>query len=222
MAGHGLITSHDLKEYRRVGPPLAAIWNGTRIITAPPPISRGIVRSVAEDEGHLKDSMRTCRSIPRSYIHLTRKLKGACFSIAPISVDPLISYKVPIATHHADYSKLHAAGSIPTRAVRYQERLPCLGTTMPEKALNHSLLGGRHWCNAVAKTSTHQHGYFVSGVVVVRRGCCADDVMGRLLLKAGRTNVRGIGPSTPTPSNRASSRFLVTTDHPNEDDQSPW
>ena len=43
MRGHGLITKHDLQEYRAVWRhPVLADWNGYRVITAPPPSSGGI------------------------------------------------------------------------------------------------------------------------------------------------------------------------------------
>ncbi|MEA3112807.1 MAG: gamma-glutamyltranspeptidase / glutathione hydrolase, partial [Caballeronia sp.] len=99
MAGHGLITSQDLKEYKAVWrQPVLASWNGYRVITAPPPSSGGIgLVQLLKMKADLKDKYANVPLNSAQYIHLTAEIEKRVFADRAQYLGDPDFYKVPVA-----------------------------------------------------------------------------------------------------------------------------
>ncbi|GAB5095020.1 gamma-glutamyltransferase [Caballeronia sp. LP006] len=194
MAGHGLITSRDLKDYKAVWrQPIVASWNGYRVITAPPPSSGGVgLVQLLKMKADLKDKFEGVPLDSAQYIHLVAEIEKRVFADRAQYLGDPDFYKVPVAQLTDDDYILKRAQEVnPDKPSETKSVLPGLGTSMPEKAETTHFSVVDKWGNAVSNTYTI-NGYFGSGVIAEGTGVVLNDEMDDFASKPGVPNMFGV------------------------------
>ncbi|WP_244829563.1 gamma-glutamyltransferase [Caballeronia sp. TF1N1] len=194
MAGHGLITSRDLKDYKAVWrQPIVASWNGYRVITAPPPSSGGVgLVQLLKMKADLKDKFEGAPLDSAQYIHLVAEIEKRVFADRAQYLGDPDFYKVPVAQLTDDDYILKRAQEVnPDKPSETKSVLPGLGTSMPEKAETTHFSVVDKWGNAVSNTYTI-NGYFGSGVIAEGTGVVLNDEMDDFASKPGVPNMFGV------------------------------
>ncbi|MDR5801764.1 gamma-glutamyltransferase [Caballeronia sp. LZ001] len=194
MAGHGLITSRDLKDYKAVWrQPIVASWNGYRVITAPPPSSGGVgLVQLLKMKADLKDKFEGVPLDSAQYIHLVAEIEKRVFADRAQYLGDPEFYKVPVAQLTDDDYILKRAQEVnPDKPSETKSVLPGLGTSMPEKAETTHFSVVDKWGNAVSNTYTI-NGYFGSGVIAEGTGVVLNDEMDDFASKPGVPNMFGV------------------------------
>ncbi|WP_250493458.1 gamma-glutamyltransferase [Caballeronia sp. GAWG1-1] len=194
MAGHGLITSRDLKDYKAVWrQPIVASWNGYRVITAPPPSSGGVgLVQLLKMKADLKDKFEGVPLDSAQYIHLVAEIEKRVFADRAQYLGDPDFYKVPVAQLTDDDYILKRAQEVnPDKPSDTKSVLPGLGTSMPEKAETTHFSVVDKWGNAVSNTYTI-NGYFGSGVIAEGTGVVLNDEMDDFASKPGVPNMFGV------------------------------
>ena len=179
MYGHGLVTKQDLVQYKAVWrQPLAADWNGYRVITAPPPSSGGVgLIQMLKMRAALKPAFDGLALNSAPYIHLIAQIEDRVFADRQQYLGDPDSAKVPADKLIDDAYLAQRADEIkPDEAPGATPVKPGLADGAPEKAQTTHFSVVDKWGNAVSNTYT-LNGDFGSGVVVDGGGFLLNDAM---------------------------------------------
>ncbi|WP_233802438.1 gamma-glutamyltransferase [Paraburkholderia sp. HP33-1] len=194
MYGHGLITSQDLSQYKAVWrEPLAADWQGYRVITAPPPGSGGIgLIQMLKMRTDLQPAFDGLALNSAPYIHLIAQIEDRVFAdrqryigdpdASPVPAAKLID-DAYLAQRAAEVKADEAPGTVTVR--------PGLDTSaQTEKAQTTHFSVVDKWGNAVSNTYT-LNGDFGSGVVADGGGFLLNDAMDDFVIKPSGAGTAG-------------------------------
>ncbi|MEM5382544.1 gamma-glutamyltransferase [Paraburkholderia phymatum] len=215
MYGHGLITKSDLVQYKAVWrQPLAADWNGYRIVTAPPPSSGGVgLIQMLKMKADLKPQFDGLALNSEPYIHLIAQIEDRVFADRQQYMGDPDSYRVPVDRLTDDaYLAKRVEDITPDEVLGAAPVKPGLGDSMPEKAQTTHFSVVDKWGNAVSNTYT-LNGPFGSGVVVDGGGFVLNDEMDDFETKAGVPNQSGVTSgdvNTIAPNRRPLSSMTPT------------
>ncbi|SEJ52546.1 gamma-glutamyltransferase [Paraburkholderia diazotrophica] len=215
MYGHGLITKTDLVQYKAVWrQPLAADWNGYRIVTAPPPSSGGLgLIQMLKMKADLKPQFDGLALNSEPYIHLIAQIEDRAFADRQQYMGDPDSYRVPVDRLIDDaYLAKRVEDITPDEVLGAAPVKPGLGDSMPEKAQTTHFSVVDKWGNAVSNTYT-LNGPFGSGVVVDGGGFVLNDEMDDFEAKAGVPNQSGVTSgdvNTIAPNRRPLSSMTPT------------
>ncbi|SIT38422.1 Gamma-glutamyltranspeptidase [Paraburkholderia piptadeniae] len=215
MYGHGLITKTDLMQYKAVWrQPLAADWNGYRIVTAPPPSSGGVgLIQMLKMKADLKPQFDGLALDSEPYIHLIAQIEDRVFADRQQYMGDPDSYRVPVDRLIDDaYLAKRVEDITPDEVLGAAPVKPGLGDSMPEKAQTTHFSVVDKWGNAVSNTYT-LNGPFGSGVVVDGGGFVLNDEMDDFEAKAGVPNQSGVTSgdvNTVAPNRRPLSSMAPT------------
>ena len=179
MYGHGLVTKQDLIQYKALWrQPLAADWNGYRVITAPPPSSGGIgLIQMLKMKADLKQAFDGLELNSAPYIHLIAQIEDRVFADRQQYLGDPDSYKAPADQLIDDAYLAQRADEVkPDEVPGATPVKPGLGDALPEKAQTTHFSVVDKWGNAVSNTYT-LNGDFGSGVVVDGGGFLLNDAM---------------------------------------------
>ncbi|MFT4064181.1 gamma-glutamyltransferase [Paraburkholderia sp.] len=189
MYGHGLITKQDLSEYKAVWrEPLAADWNGYRVITAPPPSSGGIgLIQMLKMRADLQPAFDGLALNSAQYIHLIAQIEDRVFADRQRYLGDPDANPVPAAKLIDDAYLAQRAGEVKADEVPGAAPVnPGLGDAAAEKAQTTHFSVVDKWGNAVSNTYT-LNGDFGSGVVVDGGGFLLNDAMDDFVVKPAGT-----------------------------------
>ena len=210
MYGHGLVTKQDLVQYKAVWrQPLAADWNGYRVVTAPPPSSGGVgLIQMLKMKADLKQAFDGLELNSAPYIHLIAQIEDRVFAdLQQYLCDP-DAYKVPagklvddayLAQRADEVKPDEVPGAVPVK--------PGLGDAALEKAQTTHFSVVDKWGNAVSNTYT-LNGDFGSGVVVDGAGFLLNDAMDDFVTKPA--SATSSEPNTIAPGRRPLSSMTPT------------
>ncbi|MPW17030.1 gamma-glutamyltransferase [Paraburkholderia sp. CNPSo 3157] len=215
MYGHGLISKTDLVQYKAVWrQPLAADWNGYRVVTAPPPSSGGVgLIQMLKMKADLKPQFDGLALNSEPYIHLIAQIEDRVFADRQQYMGDPDSYRVPVDRLIDDaYLAKRVEDITPDEVLGAAPVKPGLGDSMPEKAQTTHFSVVDKWGNAVSNTYT-LNGPFGSGVVVDGGGFVLNDEMDDFEVKAGVPNQSGVTSgdvNTIAPNRRPLSSMTPT------------
>ncbi|SMG13891.1 gamma-glutamyltransferase [Paraburkholderia susongensis] len=185
MYGHGIVTKQDLMQYKAVWrEPLAADWNGYRVITAPPPSSGGIgLIQMLKMKADLKPAFDGLALNSAPYIHLIAQIEDRVFADRQRYIGDPDATPVPAAKLIDDAYLAQRADEVkPDEVPGAAPVKPGLGEAAAEKAQTTHFSVVDKWGNAVSNTYT-LNGDFGSGVVVDGGGFLLNDAMDDFVIK---------------------------------------
>ncbi|NIF53648.1 gamma-glutamyltransferase [Burkholderia sp. Ax-1724] len=184
MYGHGLVTKQDLLQYKALWrEPLAADWNGYRVITAPPPGSGGIgLIQMLKMRAALAPAFDGLALNSAPYIHLVAQIEDRVFADRQRYIGDPDAAPVPAARLIDDAYLAQRASEVKPDAVPGAPVTPGLGDGAAEKAQTTHFSVVDKWGNAVSNTYT-LNGDFGSGVVVDGGGFLLNDAMDDFVTK---------------------------------------
>lgn len=196
----GLITKDDLKNYNVVWrDPIAIVWNGYTIYTAPPPSSGGLgIEQLLKMKQVLAPDFADAPLNSAQYIHLTAEMEKRVFADRAQYLGDPDFFRVPMTELLSDsYNQRRAAEINPAVPTPLADVKPGLGTgslypasTGEKPQTTHFSVMDR-WGNAVANTYTLNGGYG-SGVVVEGAGFLLNNEMDDFAVKPGVPNQFGV------------------------------
>ncbi|HEX7908230.1 MAG TPA: gamma-glutamyltransferase [Paraburkholderia sp.] len=210
MYGHGLVTRQDLMQYKAVWrQPLAADWNGYRVVTAPPPSSGGVgLIQMLKMKTDLKQAFDGLELNSAPYIHLIAQIEDRVFADRQQYLGDPDAYKVPADKLIDDAYLAQRADEVkPDEVPGAAPVKPGLGDAALEKAQTTHFSVVDKWGNAVSNTYT-LNGDFGSGVVVDGAGFLLNDAMDDFVTKPA--SATSSEPNTIAPGRRPLSSMTPT------------
>ncbi|OAJ57975.1 gamma-glutamyltransferase [Paraburkholderia ginsengiterrae] len=210
MYGHGLVTKQDLVQYKAVWrQPLAADWNGYRVVTAPPPSSGGVgLIQMLKMKADLKQAFDGLELNSAPYIHLIAQIEDRVFADRQQYLGDPDAYKMPTGKLIDDAYLAQRADEVkPDEVPGASPVKPGLGDEALEKAQTTHFSVVDKWGNAVSNTYT-LNGDFGSGVVVDGAGFLLNDAMDDFVTKPA--SATSSEPNTIAPGRRPLSSMTPT------------